>query len=335
MSQKKFVKFDGRLRNEALVKSALGGIAIGGTAAFIPAIVSWFLDFNGLWLTLAFFALAAIVGGAVLYFKAFHPSVIKNARRLDRYGLEERLVTMVDLEGEESYIAQKQREDAMRALGELDAKRVKYRIPLAIVALAFALTVLFFEGVTLEALSEADLVPTGTETWLKIFPPPPPPEYEVEYLAGEGGEISGDSEQEITHGQDAEKVLAVAKPGYMFIRWSDGNTDPSRTDKDVQRNISVSAIFIEVSDDLDDSEDIDEPNDAPGDDGQGEESLSNNNEGGDKYKEVNFVIDGNTYYRDEGVFDEYYKKVLEMLKNGETLPEEYKDLIDLYFNVIK
>lgn len=335
MKQKKFVKFDGRLRNEALVKSTLGGIAIGGTAAFIPALVFWFLEFNGLWLTLAFFALAAIVGGAALYFTAFHPSVIQNARRLDRYGLDERLVTMVDLEGDESYIAQKQREDAMKALGELDAKRVKYRIPLAIVALAFALTVLFFEGITLEGLSEAELVPTGTETWLKIFPPPPPPEYDVEYLAGEGGTVEGDLDQDVTHGQNAEKVLAIANPGYMFIRWSDGETNPSRNDKDVQRNISVTALFIEVADDLDESEDLDEPTDAPGDEGQGEESLSNNNEGGDKYKEVNFVIDGQTYYRDKAVFDEYYEKMLEMLKNGETIPQEYKDLIELYFTVIK
>ena len=63
--------------------------------------------------------------------------------------------------------------------------------------------------------------------------------------------------------------------------------------------------------------------------------MSNNNDGGDKYKEVNWVIDGQTYYRDEGVWDEYYDKVIEMLENGEDIPEEYRFLIELYFNVIK
>ena len=335
MKQKKFVKFEGRLRNEAIMKSALGGIAIGAIAAFAFAAVAWFMEFSGLVAALCVFAGAALISGAILYFTVYHPSVIQNARRLDRYGLEERLVTMVDLDGEESYIAKKQREDAMQALKNLDAKRVKYRIPLTIVAVAFALTVMFGEMLALEALSEAGLVPTGTETWLKVFPPEPLPEYDVEYLADIGGTIMGETEQEVTHGQNSEKVLAVAEKGYMFLCWSDGETNPSRIDKEVQRNISVRAVFIEVVGDQDDTEDSDEPSDAPGDNGQGEESLDNNESGGDKFKEVNWVIDGQTYYRDEGVFDEYYEKVLEMLQNGEPIPDEYRTLIELYFNVIK
>ena len=335
MKQKKFVKFEGRLRNEAIMKSALGGIAIGAVAAFAFAAVAWFMEFSGLVAALCVFAGAALISGAILYFTVYRPSVIQNARRLDRYGLEERLVTMVDLDGEESYIAKKQREDAMQALKNLDAKRVKYRIPLTIVAVAFALTVMFGEMIALEALSEEGLVPTGVETWLKVFPPAPLPEYDVEYLADIGGSIMGETEQEVTHGQSSEKVLAVADEGYMFLCWNDGETNPSRIDTDVQRNISVRAVFIEVIDDEDDTEDSDEPSDAPGDSGQGEESLDNNESGGDKFKEVNWVIDGQTYYRDEGVYDEYYERVVKMLQSGEPIPDEYRILIEQYFKGIK
>lgn len=335
MKQKKFVKFDGRLRAEAIIKSALGGIGIGGVVAFAFAAAAWFMEFNGVMIALAIFAAAAVIGGIVLYFTVFHPTVIQNARRLDRYGLEERLITMVDLEGQDSYIAQKQREDAMEALKRLDAKRVKYRISLAIVVVGIALTVLFAEMMTLEVLSERGLVPTGTEVWLKVFPPEPLPEFEVEYLASEGGYISGETSQEITQGEDAEKVIAIANEGYMFLRWSDGNANPSRTDLSVQKNISVSAVFIEVPDESDDPDDADEPDDAPGDSGQGEESLDSDQEGGEKFKEVNWVIDGQTYYRDDGVYDVYYEKMLEILANGETIPEEYKKFIELYFEVIK
>ena len=335
MAQKKFVKFDGRLRNEALIKSALGGIAIGAVIAFAFAAVAWFMEFSGVIIALALFAASAVVGGAVLYFTTFHPTIIQNARRLDRYGLEERLVTMVDLEGQDSYIAQKQREDALEALKRLDAKRVKFRISMAMVVVAFSLAVMFGEMLTLEALSEEGLVPTGTEVWLKVFPPEPLPEYEIEYLADQGGYIAGETEQDVTQGQDSERVVAIAETGYMFLRWSDGESNPSRVDKAVQNNITVRAIFIEVPNAIDDTEDSDEPDDAPGDNGQGEESLDNNNEGGDRYKEVNFVIDGETYYLDEGVFDEYYKKVVEMLQNGEPIPDEYRQMIELYFNIIK
>lgn len=336
MAQKKFVKFDGRLRNEALVKSALGGLAIGSVAAFAFAAVAWFMAFDGVVIALAVLAVSSIIGGVILYFTAFHPTIMQNARRLDRYGLEERLITMVDLEGQDSYIAQKQREDAMEALRQLDAKRVKYRISLSIVVIAFALLVLFGEMMALEVLSQEELVPTGTEVWLKVFPPEPLPEFAVEYLVDEGGYILGETSQEITQGQNSEKVVAVANEGYMFLRWSDGDTDPSRTDKEVQKNISVKAVFIEVSDGEDDTEDFDEPDDAPGDNGQGEESLDNNNsDNGDKYKEVNWVIDGQTYYRDDGIYDVYYEKALDMLENGEAIPEAYREIIELYFKIIK
>jgi len=335
MKQKKFVKFDGRLRNEAMIRSALGGIAIGGISAFVFATVAWFMEFNGAGAAWAVFAVTAIASGILLYFTKFHPTILQNARRLDRYGLEERLVTMVDLEGQDTYIAQKQREDAMAALSKLDAKRVKYRISTVLMVLAFAFVVLFVEMVALEDLSEAGLVPSGSEVWVKIFPPDPLDKFTVEYIAEEGGYIAGEAEQSVTQGQDSQKVLAVANDGYVFLGWSDGDGNPSRVDKAVDRNITVKAVFIEVVDDGDDEEDADEPDDAPGDEGQGEESLSNNNDGGDKYKEVNWVIDGQTYYRDEGVWDEYYDKVIEMLENGEDIPEEYRFLIELYFNVIK
>lgn len=334
MAQKKFVKFDGRLRNEAWIKSALGGIAIGAVVAFVFTAVAWFMEFNGVGIALAVLAVSAVISGVILYFTVFHPTIMQNARRLDRYGLEERLVTMVDLDGQDSYIAQKQREDAMAALQKLDAKRVKLQISLSIVVVAFALMVLFGEMMALEALSEEGLVPTGTDIWLKVFPPEPLPEFEVEYLAGEGGTITGDTKQDVTQGESSERVLAIANEGYMFLGWSDGETDPSRVDEAVQKNISVRAVFIEVPDSEDDLDDEDEPDDAPGDNGQGEESLNSNGTTGDKYKEVNWVIDGQTYYRDEGVFDEYYQKVLDMLESGEAIPEEYRSIIDLYFKVI-
>lgn len=65
----------------------------------------------------------------------------------------------------------------------------------------------------------------------------------AEYIAGEGGTISGSAVQEkvVIKGQNAgfDMVTAVANDGYTFIGWDDGKTDAARSDL-----ISVSTVFV-------------------------------------------------------------------------------------------
>lgn len=42
---------------------------------------------------------------------------------------------------------------------------------------------------------------------------------------------------------DSVTVTAVPADGYVFVRWSDGKTDATRTDKDLKSNVSVTAQF--------------------------------------------------------------------------------------------
>ncbi len=333
MNQKKFGGHDGKLGLEAIIKSALAGVGFGATLAFVLATVSWFLEFNGLAAIIISFAVGAALFGFVFYKTVFHPSVIKNARRLDRYGLDERLVTMVELEGDDSYLARRQREDAMSALGQLDKNKVKVIIPTLLIVLSILFGVLFAGMSVVEGLSEAEIMPSGAEVWNTIFPPEPLDEFTVEYSAGKGGHIIGTEKQTVIEGEDAERVLAVADDGYMFYAWSDGEVNPSRQDKDIEKDTAVSAVFILV-DDLDDEfEDEDEPTDAPGEQrGPGGDQMDSS-AGGGKYEEVNQVIDGETYYRD--VYDEYFARAKEYLENGEQVPEHIIAIIEAYFNIIK
>lgn len=48
---------------------------------------------------------------------------------------------------------------------------------------------------------------------------------------------------EVTENDDAVIVSAVAKKGYHFVEWSDGEKNETRTDKDFDENLNVAAIF--------------------------------------------------------------------------------------------
>ena len=89
--------------------------------------------------------------------------------------------------------------------------------------------------------------------------------YTLNYAAEEGGEIEGEKEQTVKHGYDGSPVKAIAEQGYVFMQWSDGNTENPRTDRNVTCDISVTAEFsnehYEITYHLDDGEnDVNNPN---------------------------------------------------------------------------
>ncbi len=67
--------------------------------------------------------------------------------------------------------------------------------------------------------------------------------YDLVYIAGEGGYIDGQAEQQLESGKDGLTVVAVPYDGYEFVQWSDGRTEAARQDKNVTADISVTAEF--------------------------------------------------------------------------------------------
>lgn len=76
--------------------------------------------------------------------------------------------------------------------------------------------------------------------------------FTISYTAGEGGKLSVDYnysdlvaryDTTVAAGGNAAVVAAVADAGYVFVKWSDGSTDPQRLDESVQANISAAAEF--------------------------------------------------------------------------------------------
>ena len=125
--KKYFKKYHTKLKLEAILKSLLLGLIIGSSAAFVMAATAWFVGFNGLWIAIGILVAVTAASTTLFYLKKFKLTAEGNARRLDRYGLEERLITMVEYDGDDSYIAKAQREDAKAELEKFEANRIKFK----------------------------------------------------------------------------------------------------------------------------------------------------------------------------------------------------------------
>lgn len=76
--------------------------------------------------------------------------------------------------------------------------------------------------------------------------PPEAESFTVQYLAGIGGKIEGFAYQTVLAGENPETVKAIPDEGYIFVKWSDGVTDDTRTDRQVTADISVTALFEKI-----------------------------------------------------------------------------------------
>jgi len=68
-------------------------------------------------------------------------------------------------------------------------------------------------------------------------------QYTLTYTAGSNGTLTGTTSQTVNHGSDATTVTANPASHYHFVDWSDGKTTATRTDTNVQGNLSVTANF--------------------------------------------------------------------------------------------
>ena len=340
---------------EAIIRSLLSGLCVGFGANFVLGAVFWIIGTENLPLVIGCLcgtlAVVTLAAAAVFYFTRFKPTIANNARRIDKLGLEERAVTMIDYKDDDSVMAKLQREDALQALNVVDAKALKILIGRKIVA---SLLICGLPGAgmtTVASLSAAGLLPSGSELIDKAIPDEPPVYIPVSYVVEEGGLIEGETEQLVLMGDDAAEVIAIPDEGYTFEGWDDGYAKPSRQDKKIDHPLVLTAIFEPIDEEGDDDDEGDQgDNGTPSDEQEGQSGDSGGDqqgeqegeegeesdqlgEGAGKYNKVNQIIDGNTYYRE--FLEEYKETIMELLKKkAEELTEEEKALIEAYINIV-
>ena len=350
MQNKHFQKQQPKLRMEAWLRSTLCGLAVGFGANFLASAVLWLTSIDGLWLSIGVLVVATLVATPIFYYKRYRPTDVSAAKRIDRLGLEERLITMVEFQNEDSYIARIQREGAQTTLSAVDNKQLKIIISKAI---AIAVSVCFVLGAgmtTINVLAEAGILKGGDELIDDFVEEQTTVYVTISYVIEEGGIIEGDEEQVIVISTDGTAVTAVADEGYMFKCWSDGYAYPTRTDEQVTEDVVYVAEFTEIEDGEGNGEgdgegegegDGDEASDAPGEEGQGEGDGNGENDGppnesqgaGGQWKPNNGFIDGETNYRD--VLDEYKDAADETVEDSDSeLSEEEKELIKKYLGIV-
>ena len=67
--------------------------------------------------------------------------------------------------------------------------------------------------------------------------------YNLIYTAGSGGSVSGAASQTVNQGADGGAVTATPAAGYHFVNWSDSVSTATRTDTNIQANLTVTANF--------------------------------------------------------------------------------------------
>lgn len=373
MERQVLKKYYRRIVREGVIKALMCGLTIGFSLLCIFATISWFDEGSDLflWIGLGVFVAATALATWLFYKFKFRASVKKTAQRLDALGLEERLLTMVELEGDESFIAQKQREDAHRVLETVNTKLLKFAVSVS-VCVGIGVSCLF--GVGMTTVSAYSPV-SGKQFFGLIAEGISPTYYQVDYnyegrLTGKGTILTKataeasetalpeattetpeeESEEklvlqwEVLAGNDSEQVVALPAKGWAFDRWSDGLTTPYRWDKNVSGNILVYAIFKEAKEDgLEDAEtdDANLPRDISEDDHTWMDDPDSN--GGESehvdpdeewISDANKIIDGDTFYGDT-TFDAAYAEALARLAEGGELPDWVKQLIAEYYESIE
>lgn len=418
MAGELFKKYYSRLAKEGFLKALVCGLIIGFSLLLISAAVFWLADIERFWLCIVLWAVATAMATPIFYFKAFRPTIKAIAKRVDELGLEERILTMTELEKDDSYIAMRQREDAKAALKTIDAKRLKFAISIPLIV-SLSVVAVFGSGMTtVAALSEYGVIKKGSDIIDDIIQPDPKT-FTIEYrVQGEGtiliegqtndqtgdkpngdqddeqqdsqtsdnssngsadgqdsraqdsqtsdnssngsadgqdsqtgqsdsqsGETSSQQDdkknkwsQSVKEGENSKGVLAVPAKNWVFVRWSDGVENPYRTESDVSKDMTLTAIFEEMNEVIDkgETENSDDANDPPSDSEGGDPTppSEGDDQGSNSTAEQNQVIDGNTYYGGS-TFENAYQEAQEALEGNGEIPDELKDIIEDYYNSIK
>ncbi len=247
---------------EAGLRSALWGLTLGFAVTFVLSALEWLLDFGASWISVVVFVCISAIAGVLLYLLKYRPSAEDVARRLDRLGLDERMITMLEYESDESYIATLQRENAKVHFKSVENKKLKLHISKALIAIAVSTAILGSSMFTVLALAENGVLPSGStiisgDEFVDYIP--------VSYIVDEGGYITGgEADQLVAPGDDADPVVAEAEDGWVFVGWDDDSTNPARHDKNITEPVEYVAIFEPIDED----EDSDESDGAGGEEGE-------------------------------------------------------------------
>ncbi len=369
-AKKFFSKYYKRLAQESFLKALLCGLVVGFAAELVMAAICWFGEIKLLWLPIVVLVAATAIATPLFYYFKLKPTAQSVAKRIDELGLEERILTMVEYEGDDSFIARRQREDAISALNTVSSNLIKVVVSAGMIVTVSVVGLCGFGMNTVSSLYAVGKIGSGKDI-VKEVVTGEPAKYKIKYTIDGKGTLYGDNEQILVDGEGASSVLVDAERDWVFVDWElsskrdpfvDSEIEgPFRADGKVNKDVDVKAKLEELEITLpgedDGSNDGDgdgdgngegeggddssnKPNDGEGENGESSESgpSSPNGQGdgagGGANDESNQIIDGETYYGGS-TFDNYYDQAMGELSQNGDMPENLKEIIENYYDTIK
>lgn len=355
-------KIKRRIMKEGIIKSLFVGLSVACIVFSVSTLLFWFFGFKaGLWIGVGIFFLLVLTISPLAYYFRFRPMPKTIARRIDELGLEERMITMNELEKDSSYIAERQRKDAMNALHRVDRSMIKIAVSAGLCILMAVTAIIGVNSAIVGALYAVGVIPSGRDL---LAQSKPVSTYIISYAVEEESEgdvvfwtqnweetesAVGDLEYE--EGEQAKAVLAVPAGNWVFVQWSDGSKNPFRPAFSVYENLSVKAQFVPVDEvGVEDPEMEDLENQMsqnPSGEGSPDENNPSGEQEGDPNGEPNDesdaggahntasqqIYDGQTYYGDD--YSSAYEEAMDRLGSDDDVPDEMKEWITDYYESIE
>lgn len=194
----KYVK---KLIIEAVIFSVMIGLLIGFSITLCLAVIFYFLKLYLIITLIVVFIVTSITSSILLYFYKYKPNVKEAARRLDKAGFEERLITMLEYEKSNHVIADMQREDTLVKL------KTKKDLKVPLKPLKKIVTVFIIVGL----ISITSIVLLNVRVHGMYVK-----KYLITFDSNGGTEVPS---QTITGGDQIKEPIIPKKEGYDFYYW--------------------------------------------------------------------------------------------------------------------
>lgn len=357
-----------RLKVEGFLKSLFLGLMIGGAVVTIVAFFAWFFGFKGLWLSIGLFFGVSAIATTAFFFLMFQPSPRKIAERMDRAGLDERMITMYEYAGDDSYLAQKQREDAEASVvassNTYGKKFLPFKFSVAVISVCAVIVSACLAMTIVAGLGDFGVIRSGKQFFAdtvnrefyysditfrityeeggieRVYIDGAPVALDKADAFSAGVKLDGEAEQKNIKNGDysAYVTIYVEEKLYAFDKWVDENKNEYPFMPNIRAVAEaggkvLTARFITVPE-LKDKQfvtlrDNDDKNNGEGGGGSGNGAGS----GGDTQHDQ--VLDGETKYNDKDFdFASYVELAMKYVAEGKEIPAELRAIVETYFGIL-